>query len=406
MQKKYTKPALTLLKELSGLRKGTGLSPGRLRDKPAIRALVSRLTNASASSLTGSQVHAFLLAEISKATHTRNGQALYSALGIDPESADTLSGRRAAMAMLHGKHPDTIERYENKGLAELTDHLLELEQTVQHPSSNQSQPVSSLYLQQLEAQAAMTRAATTLILSGLLSLGKRDEEFVRYLETYRQPYLDAIITIKLKSSRRGNGWYRIEVSYNFQGQFSVFRVAAVTNNKDGEDLIKLGLINEFHKLNDTIEPTREMKAIINSSTLTLYNPTARQQKLLRFKELKPEPAMQLLQSVGRPLLGTCRLLEIAIPSNWEAPETVFEYRNALNLREDLQYAYWYAPGLMYVKKLTLDYSEFPNADKRQFKALPFLGHITGDDLISDQRSFTLYPNNWLVPGHGIGLMWE
>lgn len=405
MQKKYNKSTRTLIKELSSLRKGTGLNPSKLRDKTALRALVARIHNVPVGSLTGSQVHAFLLAEIAKINTTRNTQALYNAFGIDQHTADTLSGRREALALRYDKHPDTIERYENEGVAELAVHLLE--QATEHSEPMQLQAVSSAYLQQLEEQAAIVRAATTLNLSGLLSLGKRAEEFVRYLEVYRQPYLDATITIKLKASRRGSGWYRIEVRYSFQGRFTVFRVAAVTNNQDGEELIKLGLIHEFHKLNDTIEPTREMKAIINSSTLTLYNPTTRQQKLLRFEELQPDPAQQLLRSVGKPLAGACRLLEIAIPPQWEAPETIFEYHNTLNLREDLRYAYWYTPGLMYVKKLTLDYSEFPNADKRRLKALPFLGHIGGDDLIGDNKhSFTLYPNDWLMPGHGIGLMWE
>ncbi|HEX6258150.1 MAG TPA: hypothetical protein VFZ48_01575 [Candidatus Saccharimonadales bacterium] len=404
MQKKYNKTVRLLIRELTALRKGTGLSPRKLRHAPTLHALVSRLMNMPGTSLTSNQTHAFLLAEIAKISNTRGGKALYNALGVDPQSADALSNRRAALAQAIGKHPDTIERYENEGFAELAIHLLE--QTAQHAQPSQSPPISPAYLQQLENQAAMARAATVLNLSGMLSLGRRAEEFMQYLEAHHQPYLDAIINIKLMASRRGKGWYRIEVRYAFQGRFSVFRVAAVTNNKDGENLMRRGLIHEFHKLNDTVEPAREMRAIINSSTLSLYHPGTRQQKLLRFYELEPQPAQQLLQSVDRPLLGTCRLLEIAIPPDWEIPETVFEYRNTLNLREDLRYAYWYAPGLMYVKKITLDYSDFPDADRRQFKALPFLGHITGDDLISDQRCFTLYPNNWLVPGHGIGLMWE
>lgn len=328
---------------------------------------------------------------------------LYYAFGLNSTNTTTLSSRREALALTIGKHPDTIERYENQGIAELAAHLTE--QSTQ-AASNQSQAIPLSYLQQLEDQVTMARTATKLNLAGLLFLDQRAEEFVQYLETFRRPYLDATIDIKLKPSRRGKSWYRIEANYRFRGRFHVFRVAAVTNNADGEHLIKQGLIHEFHKLNDMVDPSREMEAIVTNSTLVLHNPDARKQKLLRFQEIEGESAQQILQSADHPLRGSCRLLEIVIPTQWENTETIFEYRNTINLREDLRYAYWYAPGIMYVKKLTFDYSQFPDGKKQYFKALPFLGYISGDDMLYQQQSFTLELNNWVMPGHGIGLTWE
>ncbi len=401
-QKQYTISIRALVKELSGLRKGSGLHPSKLRDKMVLKTLASRYLGSPITSLTGSQIYTFLLGEVAKIKDTPHGKALYVALGVEPSSAVSLLHRRAQLGQLLGKHPDTVERYENKGLAELAARLIE---NAPAEASGLTEPTT--YLRQLEEQVAMARAATTFNLSGLLSLNHRAEEFVKYLEVFRRPYLDATITITLKPSRRGKGWYRIDARYIFQGRYGAFRVAAVTNNEDGQRLMKLGLIDEFHKINDMTNPTREMKALVDASTLTLHNPTTRQQKLLRFKAMTAVAAQQILQSVEEPLEGTCHLLEITVPPEWETPETVFEYRNSLNLREDLRYAYWYAPGIMYVKKLTFDYSEFPGASERHFKVLPFLGHISGDDVFNPEGcSFTFHLNSWLMPGNGVGLAWE
>src|SRR5688572_1280472 len=122
VHKTYISSDAELTKELADLRKGVGLTPVKLTDKPTIRALFSRLTNLPIPSLTNSQIHAFLITEMAKII-TRNGQALYNAFGLIEGSKNTLSDRRADFAKQLSKHPDTIERYENHGLAELTTHL-------------------------------------------------------------------------------------------------------------------------------------------------------------------------------------------------------------------------------------------------------------------------------------------
>lgn len=392
-----------LTKELAELRKGAGLTPVKLQSKLAIRAHISRLTNLPIASLTGSQVYAFLVTEISNINTTRTSQALSNALGLGHEGPHSLSDRRTKLATQLSKHPDTIERYENQGLVELVAHLVDLQ-----PTDSLSIPHSTntAYLQHLEEQVAKARDATILGLSGLLSLERRTEELVTYLESSPRPYLDTNVEITFLPSERGNNWYRMVVEYAFQGHRDTFRAAVVTTNEDGERLMKLGLIDEFHKLNDEIDPTREVRAFVNSTTFTLRNPHTNKQKLLRLKSLTPEHAKRLLQSVGEPLIGPCRLLETTVPTQWQTADTIYEYRNAINLRDDIHYAYWYAPSLMYVKKLTFDYSKFPNREKWQFMALPFLGHQAGETLDRNMYSFVLHPNSWIMPGHGIGLTWE
>ena len=66
VHKSYNSLESDIEKELAELRKGTGLTPVKLQQKPVIRGLVSRLKNLPASSLTGSQIFAFLVAELAK----------------------------------------------------------------------------------------------------------------------------------------------------------------------------------------------------------------------------------------------------------------------------------------------------------------------------------------------------
>lgn len=403
VQKSYsTQPNSKLASELADLRKGTGLTPVKLQHKPVLHALVARLTNSPAPSITAGQVHAFLVTELAKIGSTRNGLVLKNALGLGAENAESLLARRTSLAMQLKKHPDTIERYENQGIIEFASHLTNLQVAQSIPASSGG----NSYLQHLEEQATKARAATSLGLSGILSLENRTDELISFLESSPRPFLDTHIDITFSPSERGKNWYRMAVTYTFEGRREVFRLAVVTTNEDGESLMKQGLVDEFHKLNDTIDPTREMRGVINTDRLTLRNHTTGRQKLLRFQEATPEQAELILQSMGRPLLGSCRLLEIKIPSDWQVPGTVYEYYSAINLRDDVHYAYWYAPSLMYVKRLSFDYSTFPEGEKWQFMALPFLGHIAGDVLNRHQRSFVLHPNSWLMPGHGIGLTWE
>lgn len=403
VHKTYIASDAYVTKELAELRKGVGLTPVKLTDKSAIRALISRLTNLPVVSLTNSQIQAFLITEIAKITASRSGQALYNAFGLGGEGEPTLSNRRAALARRLHKHPDTIERYENQGLAEFTAHLSNLQPT--QAVSFSAAPTT--YLQHLEGQAAKLRAATTLGLSGILSLDRGAEELIDFLESSPQPYLDTNIDITFQPSKRGSNWYCMTLTYTFQSSRETFRIAAVTINEDGERLMKLGLIDEFHKLNYTLESMREVRSLINNARFTLRHAKSDQQKLLRPKLLAAEQIKPLLRSVGEPLQGPCHIFEITIPHEWRTPGTTYEYYSAIDLQlDDMHYAYWYAPSLMYVKRLAFDYSKFPNANKRQFMALPFLGHIVGDVLDRNKHSFVLHPNSWIMPGHGIGLTWQ
>lgn len=401
VHKSYIRFEVLLAEELAKLRKGEGLTPVKLQNTPALRTAISRAANLAEQSLSGSQVHIFLIEELEKLKPTRNIQALRNALGINDDGS-TLSERRQSLAASLKKHPDTIERYENEGTVEFALHLVALQPSA---ASGRPQP-TPLYIQRLEEQAAKSRAATALGLSGILSLEQGTQELITFLESSPRPYLDASIDISLLPSERGGNWYSMAVAYTFRGSRSIFRLAVVTANEDGELLMKRGLVDEFHKLNDEIDPTLETRKVINGNRFTLKNSITGRQRLLRFREASSHQLELFLQSVGEPLLGSCRLLEVVIPEEWQTPYTLYEYYSKINLRDDIHYIYWYAPSLMYVKKLSFDYSQFPNVHNWHFIALPFLGHTAGIAANHDKQFFVLHPNSWIMPGHGISLMWN
>lgn len=389
--------------ELTSLRKGIGLSPAKLSHKSALREYFAQRMDMDSRSLTGSQVHNALLVEISKLPETASLIALQFAFSIVDQTRGSMSllARRRLAAQKLGKHPDTIIRYEGRALQDLVAHL--------EGSSDNAEVYSvsgdALLTQKLNAQLEVTRNTAILSLTGLLPVGDKAAKLVGYLERSQRPYLNVEAEVKFLPSARGPKWYRVQVRYSFAGRRSTFRLAVVTNSEDGEQLIARGLVDEFHKLNDQIDSRLEVRAIINGSRFMAYDPAANSQKLFRFHEIDKSEASRLLQSVGEPIRSQCRFLEIKIPTRWQVEGITYEYQSALNLRDDIHYAYWYAPSMMYVKRLIFDYSQFPGRDSWNFIVMPFLGNVTGES-IRGAHSFIVRPDNWLMPGHGIALMWE
>ena len=144
-----------LIQELSSLRKGRGITPLKLEQKATICMIAARATNVSSDNLTGNQAYNFLLSELSWLTNSRTTVALKNALGINSPHSK-LSARRSELATKLAKHSDTVERYENHGIntfaAHLTERYLHMQADDIYP------PSSTLYLQELEAQAKALHA--------------------------------------------------------------------------------------------------------------------------------------------------------------------------------------------------------------------------------------------------------
>ena len=382
------------------LRKGEGLSPIKLQNRLALRTIAARAAAIPTDQLTNNQVYSFLLEELARLPKSNHTLALHNALGIN-SVADKLAVRRSHLALQLKKHPDTIERYENQALHDFATQLIKRSSAPQNPSLHPS----SYYLQELEAHTQTLRAITTTGLSRHLSLEGHGEDLMKYLELSRRPYLDATVHMQLLPSSLGDKWYRFKLSYSFKGKREAFRVAVVLNSADGENLMASGLVDDFHQLNHFDNPKRDIKAISANSKFIAKNPTANTQKLLRLRELSPQETALVLRSTSKPLAQPCWILGVDIPREWQAPESIYEHHSVINLDTEEQYAYWYAPALMYLKKLTFDFSEFPRADAWDFSLQPFLGHSPGT-IITDKNLYTLHLNNWIMPGHGIILLWK
>lgn len=401
MHKKYTKDHAKLTEELAKLRKGRGLSPAKLEDKMAIRQVIANANNLSPNNATTSQIHSLFLAEIAKLPRSAPFTALRYAYCLidDAKEASTLFQRRQELARLLHKHSDTIIRYENQAIEHFAILLKDLSHSPQDlPATTQP------YAKQLDAQEKIIRQTATASLTGLLPIANYAPQLVAYLERSTRPYLDTTINIKFLPSRRGKDWYRLEVGYSFHGVRDTFRLAIVTRGEDGEHLIAEGLIDEFHMLNDHKDPQREIRTTINTTKFTAYNRDSNTRKSFRFHELSQAEAKTLLQSASQPPKDQCRFLEVSIPPEWQQENIRYEYQNAFNMRDDIHYAYWYAPSMMYLNKLTFDYSQFPLAPTWNFAVIPFLGNIAGESTRTP-FSFTTHPNSWIMPGHGIALMW-
>lgn len=389
-----------LVQELSPLRKGGGITPARLRNTMAIRSIATRATSTSIDTITDNQVYSFLISELSLLTQNNATAALINAFGIGSPHK-RLSMRRSILAAKLTKHPDTVERYENQGISNFAAHLTE--RSLQSPKD--IWPLSSsLYLQELETQVKATRTMTAIGLSSHLSLAGHGNDLMKYLETPRKPYINANVSISLLPSSRGADWYRFRLSYSFQGGREGFRVAVVLNSTDGETLMANGLIDDYHRLDNPDNPKRDTKTIIASSKFIIRNTRTNTQKLLRFRELQPKQTASVLESTSRPLLNSCWLLEVTVPAQWQTKECSYEYLSSINL-QIASVAYWYSPTLMYLKKLTLNYSQFPEAHMRDFFILPFFGHKPGT-VLSEKYTYVLDLDNWIMPGHGIVIGWQ
>ncbi len=403
MHNKNTKYHTKVASELRKLRKGSGITLEKTENLVILREITALSMGVDSHGITNSQVYKLLLTEISKLPHTHYYIALRFALSLTEETKNvgTLAARRQLLARSLDKHVDTVIRYENKAINALASILESLKAPASMPDVSAEHPGRLEY----GRMHGIMRDTAELNLSGLLPLGNYAAELVGYLEKSQRPLLDTTVDIKFSPSRRGNNWYRLAVKYTFTGVRSTFRLAVVVDSEDGEQLMMNGLIDEFHKLNHQIDPTKEIRSIINNSHFIAYHPHHGGQKLFRFYELEQDQIDFLLQSAGKPLKAHCRFIEVTIPREWQAEGIIYEYKSALDLRDDIHYAYWYAPSMMYLKKLIFDYSGFPNVKDWNFVVMPFLGNVAGES-VRNTHSLTVHPNSWIMPGHGIALIWE
>ena len=299
------------------------------------------------------------------------------------------------------KHTDTIKAYENRAITVLVRRLLlSRSDTPTIPQPREAAPIISP-----DRYETAVRSMISQGLGELLQIDSRKAELLRCFSLNTQPYLDTSIEWLLLPSNRGKEWYSHRIRYTFRRKKDHFRVAITTSSLDCEALMVSGVIDEVIKLDRSPHNEFEMTDILQSTRFVVKETSGRQQ-LYAFTEVDQTVTGQLLTPLWQIDKSECRIIEVRIPKKKMNEGTIFEYWLTYHLQLKEQYAYWYAPGLMFLNNITLDVSRFPDRDKWDFHILPFFGHVFPGTLESTGDRFTMPANSWIMQGHGIALNWQ
>jgi len=145
-----------------------------------------------------------------------------------------------------------------------------------------------------------------------------------------------------------------------------------------------------------------MENIIKNWHFFIYDSQSGNKQSFAFTELSVYTRLELLEPVWQVDANSCRVLEVQIP---KTNTSYFELHIRTDLRIDEHYAYWEAPGLMYLNTITVDVSHFPDRKRWKFFLKPFLGTASTRPIESDDR-LVLQAHSWIMNGHGIAIVWQ
>lgn len=395
-----------IIGELRTLRKGRGLTAWKLANVPALRRHISEHTGIDADMLSADQIYSFLTHELERLADSIEARATQNAFGIGSASKHpNLIQRRSAFADQVGRHADTIEIYENHGIEEIANHLLRATQPIVLGNSS-LENISQSH----ESTAKMAQAARNMIVQGLgdlYSLGSHAPEILRTLGKGTSPYLDTTVELTLLPSKRGDQWYNYNLRYLFRTQKSHFRIGIVSTAHDCEILMASGLVDDVIKLNANQDARSEISLIIEQCQLSIHDADKGTQESFRFHEYSETRRRELLSSVWQLDPTTCFILEAELVEVTNHPSLFYEYRWSFDMPIDNEhYAFWYAPGLMYLNSITIDTSRFPRRNEWNIFIQPFLGPIFPGALEPTKDRYTLAASGWIMQCHGVAIIWH
>ena len=394
---------LQLQQELQQLRKGSGLQPWKLQHMMATRERVARQLNVDPATLSMSQMYTHLLGEISDLGEGEVANALRNAYAIGQNAqVKDVTGRRYSFALQVKRHPDTVKAYEDRAIGQLAHRLLSghVKPVRLAPGYRGGTPPD---------YDSMSRALLRTVvegLAGLYTLGIHSSEILRALGRSRYPYLNASIECRLSRSERGDDWYKYEFRYRFHCVKDVFRIGIVSSVQDSGILMASGLFDEATQLSAGANFDSEMEAILKLWSFTVHDNDTGKERAVEFTQLDTYTRRQLLEPVWQINADNCRVIEAHIPSSWVKDTTYYELHTTVDLSIKEHYAYWEAPGLMYVNTVTIDVSDFPDYKKWRFFLKPFLGTSFVGSIESKEGRFVLPVNSWVMHGHGIAIVWQ
>jgi len=392
-----------ILTELQQLRKGSGLTAWKLQTVTEVRKAVARQLGVQPTGLAMGQLHAYLLYEINELGDGNRAKALRNAYAIGQEHRPgSLTTRRADFSLQIDRHADTIKAYENQALKQLA-HRLATNSVLPAPLTMQSSDAMPVRHSRLEKTL---QKSVIEGLGGLYELGSHAPEALRIFGRNDHPYLDANVECVLLPSARGEDWYTLRLRYIFQSTKAIFRIGVTSSVQDCGILMASGLFEEVTKLNEDADFDREVATLISNCRFVIHDLELGEQQALWFTELDPPMRRELLKDVWQLDTDTCRVIEVHIPEGHRAKPALFELQERCELRVDEHYAFWEAPGLMYLNTLTVDVSQFPAHEKWRFFIKPFLGTTFPDSLEANGDRFTLPASSWITAGHGVAIIWQ
>lgn len=391
----------TLQKELYSLRKGDGLTIAKLEHLSLLPKIIARTTGMSLQHTSIEQLQTYIIHEIDTLPNGVEAMALNNAFALGWKHPETLTKRRQALAQKLDKHADTIEAYENRAITTLARRLTSYVPRI----ATADTPSQEAFPQPENHFEGAMRSLLSKGLGELLQINTHETELLRCFTPNIPPYIDTSIEWLLLPSSRGSNWYSHRIRYTFRRKKEFFRIAITSSSLNSEALMVSGLVDEVIKLDRSPHNKFEISDILQSTRFVVKEISGRQQ-LYSFAELDPLVTQQLLAHLWQIDKSDCRIIEVQLPKEKVTDDTIFEYWLTYHLRLKEQYAYWYAPSLMFLNNIILDVSRFPGRKDWDFHILPFFGHVFPGTIEPTGDRFTMPANSWIMQGHGIALSWQ
>jgi len=391
-----------LLAELQSLRKGAGLSPWKVRHSSELRTIIALQTGIDAEALSPAQIYEYLINELTSLGDSIEARATRNAFAVNLKTpSQSLMDRRDDFARQLGRHADTVEIYENHGIDEIANRLLTFAAYDYEGSRDTTSNTS-----ERKQPSDVARTMITQGMSELYSLGTHASEIHKFFDRQPIPYLDTDVEWLLQASDKGEEWYRYTLKYTFRSKKDAYRIGIVASTHDCEILMASGVVDDVIKLNRNSDRKDEIKSIVQACHFVVHDTEHGNRTSLDFRELSSDECDTLLGAIWQIDRLQCNVIEVRIPQFGQGVPPVYEYSQVFDMRTDEHYAYWYAPGLMYLNNITIDFSAFPNKEEWKFFMLPFLGPIFPGALEPTAYRYSLTARNWIMQGHGFALTWQ
>jgi hypothetical protein len=397
----------TLIQELRTLRKGAGLTLRRLSQALTLRAVVAERLNKLPADVTLSQVHTALIEELNQLGEGIEARATRNALAIghrgDPQNITT---RRSDFALKYSRHSDTVEAYENHGIEEIADRLLGSLRSM--PSAANATDYDSINDDDPQQRRASTDARE-MVSAGLQLLypfPSHAKDMIKAFGRAQNPFVDVNIEWRLLPSDRGQDWYSYNFKYTFRAAKNRYLIGVVSSTHDCEVLMSSGIVDDVMVLSADTDYDQEIASIQHSCRFVIRDQSSGTQQALSFALINDESKQSLLQSAWPIDMESCQLLQVELPEPSNYEDVVCEYLMSLELRVNEHYCFWWAPRLMHINNITVDVSHFPNRHDWRFFIQPFLGTLLPGGMEPTGDRYTLPAGEWIMPGHGIAIIWQ